>query len=70
LLEKLTRTLLFLLEYYLLAGGSAAAATELVAKLGGDLLQYLFIAEMAFLKGRGKLGAPVYSIVKLDENSR
>jgi adenine phosphoribosyltransferase len=59
-------TLLLLLEYYLLAGGSAAAATELVTKLGGDLLQYLFIAEVAFLEGRGKLGAPVYSIVKLE----
>lgn len=37
-------------------GGSAAAAGELVKKLGGDLVGYLFILEIPFLKGRDKLG--------------
>ncbi|KAI0269282.1 adenine phosphoribosyltransferase [Gloeopeniophorella convolvens] len=48
-------------------GGSAAAAGELVAKQGGTLLEYLFIIELTFLKGADKLGAPVYSMVKVEE---
>ncbi|KAI0285067.1 phosphoribosyltransferase-like protein [Russula aff. rugulosa BPL654] len=48
-------------------GGSAAAAGELVEKLGGELLQYLFIAEVTSLGGRSKLKAPVYSIVQSDD---
>jgi adenine phosphoribosyltransferase len=48
-------------------GGSAAAAGELVKKLGGNLLQYLFIVEVTFLRGPAKLGAPVYSIIQVDE---
>jgi adenine phosphoribosyltransferase len=47
-------------------GGSAAAAGELVKKLGGDLIGYLFILEISFLKGRDKLGGlPVVTL--LDE---
>jgi adenine phosphoribosyltransferase len=49
------------------AGGSAAAAGELVEKQGGNLLQYLFLVEVSFLRGTAKLSAPVYSIVQLDE---
>ena len=37
------------------AGGSAAAAGDLVGQLGGDLVGYLFILEIGFLKGREKL---------------
>ncbi|KAI0002958.1 phosphoribosyltransferase-like protein [Russula compacta] len=48
-------------------GGSAAAAGELVAKQGGKLLQYLFIAEITFLGGMAQLNAPSYSIIQLDE---
>jgi len=44
-------------------GGSAAAAGELVKKLGGELLEYIFILEVNFLKGRDKLDAPVYTIL-------
>ncbi|TFK55772.1 adenine phosphoribosyltransferase [Heliocybe sulcata] len=48
-------------------GGSAKAAGELVAKQGGKTLEYLFIIELAFLKGGQKLDAPVYSIVQSDD---
>ncbi|KAI0254259.1 phosphoribosyltransferase-like protein [Lactifluus subvellereus] len=48
-------------------GGSAVAAEELVAKQGGNVLQYLFIAEVTFLKGAAKLNAPVYSMVQLSD---
>ena len=36
-------------------GGSAAAATELVQQLGGDVVGYSFIIELDDLKGRRKL---------------
>ena len=49
------------------AGGSAKAAGELVAKLGGKTLEYLFIIELTFLKAADKLDAPMYSIVKVDD---
>jgi adenine phosphoribosyltransferase len=48
-------------------GGSAAAAGNLVSKQGGQLLRYIFIAEITFLKGKDKLDAPIYSMIQLDE---
>ena len=48
-------------------GGSAKAAGELVAKLGGKTLEYLFIIELTFLNAASKLDAPMYSIVKVDD---
>lgn len=44
-------------------GGSAAAAGQLVEKLGGNLVGYLFILELDFLKGRDKLTAPVFTLL-------
>jgi adenine phosphoribosyltransferase len=51
----------------LLAGGTAKAAGELLAKVGGKTLEYLFIIEISFLKGALKLDAPVYSVTQIDE---
>ena len=48
-------------------GGSAKAAGELVAKLGGKVHEYLFIIELTFLKAAEKLDAPMYSIIKVDD---
>ncbi|TAQ87381.1 hypothetical protein B7494_g4296 [Chlorociboria aeruginascens] len=47
-------------------GGSACAAGELVEKLGGTLVGYLFILELDFLKGRDKLSAPVHTLLRDD----
>ena len=44
-------------------GGSAVAAGELVKKLGGELVEYIFILELDSLKGRNKLDAPVYTLL-------
>ncbi|KXT08957.1 hypothetical protein AC579_10314 [Pseudocercospora musae] len=44
-------------------GGTAAAAGNLVQKLGGQLLGYVFIMELDFLKGREKLNAPVHTLL-------
>ncbi|GJE84705.1 adenine phosphoribosyltransferase [Phanerochaete sordida] len=48
-------------------GGSAKAAGELVAKLGGKVVEYLFIIELTFLQAASKLDAPLYSIVQSDD---
>ncbi|KAK9475003.1 phosphoribosyltransferase-like protein [Dipodascopsis tothii] len=44
-------------------GGSAKAAGELTRKLGGEILEYIFLMELDFLKGREKLDAPVYTLL-------
>lgn len=48
-------------------GGSAYGAGQLIKKLGGKTLEYLFLIELTFLKGVEKLDAPSYSIVKQDD---
>lgn len=48
----------------LATGGTAKAAINLVEKLGGEVVQVLFLVELSFLKGREKLkGYNVKSLV-------
>ena len=48
----------------LATGGTAAAAAELVKKVGGRILEISFLIELGFLKGREKLrGYPIRSLV-------
>ena len=48
----------------LATGGTAQAAIKLVEKLGGEVVQVLFLVELSFLKGREKLkGYNVKSLV-------
>lgn len=52
-------------------GGSAKAAGNLVEKIGGELIGYLFIMELEFLHGRDKLNAPVQTLLSgQDSESR
>jgi adenine phosphoribosyltransferase len=48
-------------------GGTAGAATELVLKLGGEIVGYSFIIELSFLKGAEKLAkfAPSHAIIRI-----
>jgi len=48
-------------------GGSAKAAGELVQKLGGKTLEYLFVIGLPFLKGTEKLDAPSYVMIEADD---
>ncbi|PLB49576.1 adenine phosphoribosyltransferase 1 [Aspergillus steynii IBT 23096] len=48
-------------------GGSAYAAGALIKNMGGDLLDFIFILELEFLKGREKLPAPVYTLLSGQE---
>jgi len=53
-----------LIDDLLATGGTAAAAAELVKKVGGQILEISFLIELSFLKGREKLkGYPVRSLV-------
>ena len=47
----------------LATGGTAAAAVKLVEKLGGDVVGLVFMVELEFLNGRGRL--PGYDVVSL-----
>ena len=51
----------------LATGGTAAAAAELVEKLGGEIVAFAFLIDLAFLKGRDKLaGYEVFSLIEYD----
>ena len=50
-----------------LSGGSAKAAGQLVGKLGGKVLEYLFVIELPFLKGAQHLDAPIYSLIQAED---
>lgn len=48
-------------------GGTAAAATQLVQQLGGEIVGYSFIIELSFLKGSERLErtAPTHAIIRI-----
>lgn len=46
----------------LATGGSASAAGQLVEKSKAEIVEYLFVMELDFLKGRDKLGKPVFTL--------
>jgi len=53
-----------LIDDLLATGGTAAAAAELVGKLGAKILEIGFLIELSFLNGRDKLkGYPIRSLV-------
>jgi adenine phosphoribosyltransferase len=61
--EKGQRVLI--VDDVLATGGTAAAAAQLVKKLGGELHGLAFLIELLFLDGRAKLaGERVYSVVQ------
>lgn len=52
----------------LATGGTAAAATQLVRQLGGEIAGAAFAVELSFLKGRDKLnGVEVVSLIQYDK---
>ena len=53
-----------LIDDLLATGGTAAAAAELVGRVGGKILEVCFLIELSFLHGRDKLqGFPIRSLV-------
>ncbi|KAF8545306.1 phosphoribosyltransferase-like protein [Trichophaea hybrida] len=51
-------------------GGSAEAAEVLVNMCGGTVVEFCFLMELEFLKGREKLGAPVFTLLTWQEEER
>ncbi len=57
-----------LVDDLLATGGTAAAAKELVEKLGGEIVAFAFLIELSSLEGRKKLGdCAVHVLVTYDE---
>ncbi len=58
-----------MIDDLLATGGSAAAATELVKKLGGHVAYYGFVIELKSLRGRSSLApeAEIVSLVKYED---
>ncbi len=49
----------------LATGGTVATAIDLVKRAGGEILEVTFLVELAFLKGREKLGnCPMFSLIQ------
>ncbi|XP_029156001.1 adenine phosphoribosyltransferase [Nylanderia fulva] len=63
-INKGTRVLI--VDDLLATGGTMAAAVELVKSAGADVVECLVIMELTSLKGRDKLGVPVYSFINYD----
>ncbi|HUK51828.1 MAG TPA: adenine phosphoribosyltransferase [Candidatus Binatia bacterium] len=56
-----------LVDDLLATGGTAAAATELLRQLGGEVAAAAFIVELTFLKGRAKLpGLDIHALLQYD----
>lgn len=54
------------LDDLLATGGTAAAAVELIRKVGGDVRAAAFIIELTFLKGRARLNVPTTTLIAYD----
>jgi len=53
-----------LIDDLIATGGTAAAAVNLIQKVGAEVVEACFIIELEFLNGKDKIKAPVFSIIK------
>jgi len=53
-----------LIDDLIATGGTAKAGVDLIKKVGAECLECCFIVELEFLKGRGGIETPVYSVLK------
>ena len=54
-----------LIDDLLATGGTSASAAALIQKVGGELIEAIFLIELEFLRGREKLApTPVISFLK------
>lgn len=54
------------LDDLLATGGTLAAATELLTKIGGEVVGAATIIELAFLKGRERMRVPYKTLLTYD----
>ena len=63
----LPRARVLIVDDLIATGGTAAAASALVSKLGGTVVECAFVIELSFLKGREKLKPQgVFSLLQYD----
>jgi adenine phosphoribosyltransferase len=55
-----------LVDDLLATGGTAAAATKLVRRIGGEPVAAAFVIELGFLGGRKRLDLPAHSLIQVD----
>lgn len=56
-----------LIDDLLATGGTMAAACELVAGLGAEIVGVAFLIELCFLRGRDKLpGQPIHTLIRVE----
>ena len=61
------RQRILVVDDLLATGGTCAAAGKLIERLGGDLVGFVFLVELGFLAGRGRLGASdIFSLLHYD----
>ena len=58
-----TPSRVLLIDDLLATGGTAAAATTLIDRVGANCVEACFLIELDFLKGREKLDTEVYSVI-------
>ncbi|XP_072760459.1 adenine phosphoribosyltransferase [Anoplolepis gracilipes] len=63
-INKGTRVLI--VDDLLATGGTMAAAVQLIKSTGADVVECLVVMELTSLKGRDKIGVPVYSFLDYD----
>lgn len=56
---------ILIVDDVLATGGTAGASARLIEMLGGEVVAFLFLIELTFLKGRGALdGHPIYRLIE------
>ena len=55
-----------LIDDLMATGGTAKAAANLIDRVGAHCVEACFIMELAFLNGKEKFPAPVYSVLEID----
>ncbi len=62
--EDGTKANVLLIDDLLATGGTSAAASRLIERVGANCVESCFIIELTFLEGAKKLNVPVYSVIK------
>ena len=55
-----------LVDDLLATGGTASAAEKLISKAGGEVVCFISLIELSFLKGRNAVSAPCESLIKYE----
>ena len=55
-----------LVDDLLATGGTASAAEKLITKAGGEVVCFISLIELSFLKGRNAVSAPCESLIKYE----